>query len=58
MLNLILDLGTTCEVAKDCATENAACKNGVCVCEDNYYQSESQCLPGKAEMTILISGFF
>ncbi|XP_076751954.1 uncharacterized protein LOC143424032 [Xylocopa sonorina] len=41
------EIGSKCEVDGDCTTvNNTICRNGVCACEDNYYESKKKCLPG------------
>ncbi|CAD1477533.1 unnamed protein product, partial [Heterotrigona itama] len=40
-------IGDTCGVDKDCEhTRNAKCANKVCVCMDNYYELNKQCVKG------------
>ncbi|KOX80944.1 Tenascin-X [Melipona quadrifasciata] len=43
--DLISGIGDTCGVDKDCQhTKNATCANKVCVCVDNYYELNKQCV--------------
>ena len=45
--DLISGIGDTCGVNEDCEhTMNTKCANKVCVCVDNYYVLDKQCVKG------------